>query len=76
MINISVRAIIGAANTASPLQYIQSTNNYVTFDQVFAPILMVLLAKLPQYIGGIVPVAPIGEETLTSFANFKVLWIF
>jgi hypothetical protein len=31
--------------------YIQSANNYVNFDQLFAPILMVLPCQLHQYIG-------------------------
>jgi hypothetical protein len=58
---------------------VQSTNTFANYVQMFAPILMVQLAKLHQYIdaltwkhqytGGTVPVSPVGEETLT-FCEF------
>ncbi len=55
--------------------YVQSANNYVNFDNMFAPILMVLPCQLHQYIGGTVPAAPIGEETL-EFCKFKIFTDF
>ncbi len=50
--------------------YIQSANNYVNFDHMFAPILMVLPCQQHQYIGQTRPAAPIGKETLI-FRKFK-----
>ncbi len=54
---------------------IQSTNTFAIFDHMFAPIIMVQLAKLHQYFCARDMAAPIGEETLTSckysdFADF------
>ncbi len=39
--------------------YIKSTNNYVNFDHMFAPILMVLPCQLHQYIGATDMVVPL-----------------
>jgi hypothetical protein len=67
MITSSVWAIIGAANTAAP--FYSSANTFVNFDYVFAPILMVQLTKLSQYIGAWYMVAPIYWWNFASCTN-------